>query len=62
MGSLVGAVTGGMLIGVVSSFLHAYLPQPIRGFSDAFLFGLVILVLLIRPTGIMRVRALEERV
>jgi len=62
MGSLSGAVIGGMLVGIASSFLQAYLPDDVRVFRDAFLFGLVIFVLLVRPTGIMRVRALEERV
>jgi len=62
MGSLSGAVIGGMLVGIASSFLQAYLPDDVRVFRDAFLFGLVILTLLVRPNGIMRVRALEERV
>lgn len=62
MGSLTGAVIGGFLVGVASTFLQTYLPEATRAFRDAFLFGFVILVLLVRPTGIMRVRALEERV
>lgn len=62
MGSLTGAVIGGMLTGVVSSFLQSYLPAEIRVFRDAFLFGIVFLILIVRPTGLMRVRALEERV
>ena len=62
MGSLTGAVIGGLLVGITSSFLQAYLPPDARVFRDAFLFAFVILILLVRPNGVMRVRALEERV
>lgn len=62
MGSLTGAVAGGFVVGFLSTFLQTYLPEEARAFRDAFLFGAIIIVLLVRPTGIMRVRALEERV
>jgi branched-chain amino acid transport system permease protein len=62
MGSLTGAVIGGLLVGITSSFLQAYLPADIRLFRDALLFLLVIVVLLVRPNGIVRVSALDERV
>jgi branched-chain amino acid transport system permease protein len=62
MGSLSGSVVGGMAVGMVSTFLQAYLPPDARTFRDAFVFALVILFLLLRPSGIVRVKALEERV
>jgi len=62
MGSLPGAVLGGLVVGFLSTFLQTYLPQDARAFRDAFLFGAVIIVLLVRPRGLMRVPALEERV
>lgn len=62
MGSLTGAVAGGFIVGFLSTFLQTYLPDDARAFRDAFLFCAIIIVLLVRPTGIMRVRALEERV
>jgi branched-chain amino acid transport system permease protein len=62
MGSLVGSVVGGLSVGVVSSVLQATLPPEVRGYRDAFVFGLVILVLLLRPQGIVLSRAARERV
>lgn len=62
MGSLIGAVIGGFVVGIVSAMLQAYLPADIRPFRDAFVFIIVILILLVRPSGIVRVKALTERV
>lgn len=62
MGSLSGAVLGGLLVGVASSLLQAYLPDGIRPFRDAFVFLFVILLLLARPSGIIRLKQYEERV
>ena len=62
MGSLPGAVLGGFLVGMTASLLQAYLPDGIRQFRDAFLFLFVILLLLLRPSGIIRLKQYEERV
>ena len=62
MGSLAGAVIGGFVVGITSAMLQAYLPPDIRPFRDAFVFAIVILILLVRPSGIVRVKALTERV
>jgi len=51
-----------MTVGVVSSILQAGLPPEVRGYRDVFVFGLVILVLLLRPQGIVLSRAARERV
>lgn len=62
MGSLPGAVLGGLLVGAATSLLQAYLPDGIRQFRDAFVFLFVILLLLVRPSGIIRLKQYEERV
>jgi branched-chain amino acid transport system permease protein len=62
MGSLVGAVVGGFTIGLIVTMLQAYLPPDLRAFRDAFAFGVVILVLLIRPAGLLPARTTIERV
>ena len=62
MGSLGGAALGGFAIGILSVFLDAVLPPGLRSFREAFLFGLVFLILVARPEGLVRVRALRERV
>jgi len=62
MGSLVGAVVGGFAVGVIVVMLQAYLPPDLRSFRDAFAFGLIILVLVARPSGLIPTRGLVERV
>lgn len=62
LGSLVGAAVGGFLVGAASVILQAVLPFELREFREAFAFGLVILVLLVRPQGLFPARGLKERV
>lgn len=62
MGSLVGAALGGFLVGVVSVLLQTFLPEELRPFRDAVLFLLVILVLLVRPQGLIVIKSARERV
>lgn len=62
MGSLVGAALGGFTVGASTAFLQAFLPLELRPFRDALVYGLVILILLLRPRGLIRVRLYEERV
>jgi branched-chain amino acid transport system permease protein len=62
LGSLEGAVAGGFLVGCVSTLLQAFLPADMRPFREAFLFVVVILVLLFRPQGLFPARGLKERV
>lgn len=62
MGSLVGAVVGGFTIGFIVTMLQAYLPPELRAFRDAFAFAIVILVLLVRPAGLVSSSSSFERV
>lgn len=62
MGSLPGAVAGGFLVGFLVTMLQAYLPPELRVFRDAFTFAIVIVVLLIRPRGLIPARNTIERV
>lgn len=62
MGSLSGAVAAGFAIGAASVVLQALLPADARPFRDAFLYGLVILVLLLRPQGIFASSSAKPRV
>ncbi len=56
MGSLAGAALGGFLLGAVTGLLDAVLPGELQPFRDAFVFGLVVLVLATRPQGLIPVR------
>ena len=62
MGSLVGAVVGGYAVGIVSVVLSATLPEELRGFRDACVFLIVIVILLARPQGLVLTKAAKERV
>ncbi len=62
MGSLTGAVIGGYIVGFASILLQALLPEDLRTFRDAFVFAVVIVILVVRPQGILLPRAARERV
>ena len=63
MTKLLPATLGGFLIGYVSGILGGALPSSQSQYLPSFLFGLVILVLLLRPDGLFtRGRGLVERV
>lgn len=53
IGSIPGAVLGGFLIGLVQTFSIGFLPPGYAMYRDAIVFALLIVVLLIKPTGIM---------
>lgn len=59
IGSLAGAVIGGLLIGFIEIYAVAYMPA-LSGFRDGWAFILLILVLLVKPTGIMGTREKEK--
>jgi branched-chain amino acid transport system permease protein len=62
MGSLVGAVVGGFVVGVASVFFQIVLPIEMRLNRDAWVFGLILVILLLRPGGLVRVKSVEERI
>lgn len=62
IGSLVGAVLGGFVLGVLTVALQASLPLELLPFRDAFVFGLVLLMLIVRPQGLIVSRANVGRV
>jgi branched-chain amino acid transport system permease protein len=62
LGSLSGAVVGGFLLGLSSTLLQNLLPIEARPFRDAFVFGAVFLLLIVRPQGLFATRGSEVRV
>ncbi|MGH8015878.1 MAG: branched-chain amino acid ABC transporter permease [Candidatus Zixiibacteriota bacterium] len=50
IGNLVGAALGGMIIGVTETFVTGYISPSYR---DAIAFGILIIILLFRPAGIL---------
>ncbi|MCI1832398.1 MAG: branched-chain amino acid ABC transporter permease [Bifidobacterium sp.] len=58
IGSIPGAMIGGLAIGLIESLTKAYIGTITAGvitsaFSDAIVFGILIVVLLVKPSGIM---------
>jgi branched-chain amino acid transport system permease protein len=62
MHSLIGAVVGGYLYAFLFSAIGLMLPQNMLDFREAFMFGVVILILLFRPEGLVRSSYTGERV
>lgn len=50
IGSVPGAMLGGFVIGIVESMTKAYISSQL---ADAVVFGILIIVLLVKPTGIL---------
>lgn len=50
IGILPGAVIGGFILGIIESLTRAYLSSQL---ADAFVFGILIVVLLVKPTGLL---------
>lgn len=48
-----GALAGGFLVGFATSMLASWLPQELSNFKDAYVFVLVILILLFKPSGLL---------
>ena len=50
IGSVPGAFIGGILLGIIENLSKAYISSQM---ADAIVFGVLIVVLLVRPTGIL---------
>lgn len=58
IGSIPGALIGGILLGVIEILSKAYISSQM---ADAIVFGVLIIVLLVKPTGIMG-KKIQEKV
>jgi branched-chain amino acid transport system permease protein len=52
MGSLGGAAIGALALGLVDAFGDVYLPEGYTNYSVLLIFGLLVLVLVVRPLGL----------
>ena len=50
IGSIPGAMLGGILLGIIETFAKAYLSTQ---FSDAIVFGVLIIILIVKPAGLL---------
>ena len=57
IGSIPGAMIGGILIGIIETFAKRYIsPQ----FSDAVVFSVLIIILLVKPAGLLGKQVQEK--
>lgn len=59
IGNIPGAMLGGFILGIGEIMLIAFLPT-LQGYRDAFAFILLILILLIRPKGLLGEKVAEK--
>ena len=52
IGSIPGALLGGFILGMIEIFLVALMPQ-LAGYRDAFAFIILIVMLLVKPSGLL---------
>jgi len=57
IGSIPGAMIGGILLGVIENLAKAYISSQL---SDAIVFSVLIIVLLVRPTGLLGKKISEK--
>ena len=57
IGSIPGAMLGGILLGIIEIFGRAYISSEL---SDAIVFGVLIIVLLVKPTGLLGKTRMEK--
>ncbi len=57
IGSIPGAMLGGILLGVIEIFAKAYISTQV---SDAIVFAVLIVVLLVKPTGLLGKQVSEK--
>ena len=58
IGNLAGAMLGGLLLGIIEIFAKAYISTQL---SDAIVFAVLIVVLLVKPAGLL-VKTVHEKV
>lgn len=62
IGSLVGAVAGAIILGALTVALQTSLPYELLPFRDAFVFGLVLATLVLRPRGLIAAKSYIARI
>lgn len=54
LSSIKGAVLGGYILGFLTIGLQSWLPQDVNAYRDAIMFAIVIVMLLVRPDGLIK--------
>jgi branched-chain amino acid transport system permease protein len=56
MHSLLGAVVGGYALGILTVLINTFMPEALTAYRQAFVFSLVIVILIARPEGLVRTK------
>ncbi len=59
IGNIMGAVLGGLILGLAEILITAFLPS-LSGYRDAIAFVILIVILLLKPTGILGTKVTEK--
>jgi branched-chain amino acid transport system permease protein len=57
IGNILGAALGGLILGIVETFVSGYLSSTFR---DAIAFAILILILLLKPSGLLGKKEVEK--
>lgn len=60
IGSIPGAMIGGLLIGLIEALTASYLPFNLNAASDGFAFVILIIMLVLKPTGLLGKKNTEK--
>ncbi len=60
IGSIPGAMLGGVLIGLIEAFTIVYLPDAIKPAADGVAFAILILMLVLKPSGLLGKKTIEK--
>ncbi|MFM2071437.1 MAG: hypothetical protein RLZZ623_1700 [Actinomycetota bacterium] len=60
LGSLKGAVVGGLALGVAEVYFRSFLPSNLQGLTDGFVFVLIAVLFVLRPQGLFDVQTAER--
>ena len=57
IGSIPGAMLGGLILGIIESLAKAYISTQL---SDAIVFSVLVIVLLVKPSGLLGTMKIEK--
>lgn len=60
IGSIPGAMIGGVLIGIIEAMMNVFLPDFLSNASDGFAYLVLIIMLVIKPSGLLGRKRIEK--
>ena len=60
IGSIPGAMIGGVLIGIIEAMMNVFLPDALSNASDGFAYLVLIIMLVLKPSGLLGRKTVEK--